>query len=211
MKNILCYGDSNTWGFIPGSAGSRFDENTRWPGLLRQKLGAGYAVIEEGLNGRTTAFDDPICPGRNGLTTLWPTILSHSPLDLVIIMLGTNDYKDYLGSSNYAMQEAMARYCERIPFICRCEGQPIPKILLISPPEVDPGALELDEEFNEESIARSKDISRRIKAVAERFGAGFMDAAPLVKASSADGLHLPAEEHAKFADAVTARVLEILG
>ena len=211
MKNVLCYGDSNTWGFIPGSAGSRFDENTRWPGLLRQKLGAGYTVIEEGLNGRTTAFDDPIMPGRNGLETLGPILLSHCPLDLVIIMLGTNDYKDYLGSSNYAMQEALAIYCDRIPAICRSEGQPVPKILLISPPAIDPGVLKLDEEFDEVSIARSRDISRRVKSVAERFGAAFMDAAPLVKASSADGLHLPAEEHAKLADAVLWAVREILG
>ena len=107
MKHILCYGDSNTWGYRPDKPGCRFDEEVRWVGRLRRIMGPEYDFIEEGLNGRTTAFDDPICPGRNGLETLEAILLSHCPLDLVIIMLGVNDYKDYIHSSNYAMAEAL--------------------------------------------------------------------------------------------------------
>ncbi|MCR4667784.1 MAG: SGNH/GDSL hydrolase family protein [Clostridia bacterium] len=211
MKHILCYGDSNTWGYRPDKPGCRFDEEVRWVGRLKRILGPEYVFIEEGLNGRTTAFDDPICPGRNGLKTLEAILLSHCPLDLVIIMLGVNDYKDYIHSSNYAMAEALGLYCERIPAICRSNGQPVPKILLISPAEIDPGVLKLDEEFHEDSIERSKDFGRRVKAIAERHGAAFLDAASLVRASSIDGLHLPAGEHAKLAEAVAPLVREILG
>jgi len=87
-KTIVCFGDSNTWGFDPAS-GERFPADVRWPGVLRAQLGGGYQVIEEGLNGRTTTVDDPLQPHRNGLTYLPPCLESHKPLDLVTIMLGT--------------------------------------------------------------------------------------------------------------------------
>ncbi len=209
MIHVLCYGDSNTWGYRPDAPHCRFDEATRWPGRLQALLGPEYRIIEEGLNGRTTAFEDPICPGRNGLASLEAILLSHCPLDLFVLMLGTNDYKDYLRSSNYAMQEALGLYCERVRDICESNSQPVPKMLIISPPAVDRGVLKLDEEFTEESIARSEDFGRRAKAVAARFGAAFLDAAPLVRASSIDGLHLPAEEHAKLAEAVAPIVRDL--
>src|SRR6056297_2207238 len=92
MKRILCYGDSNTWGYVP-LTGERYDETVRWTMLLQEKLGGDYKIIEEGLNGRTTVLDDPLEPGRNGLTYLGPCVQSQSPLDLVVLMLGTNDLK----------------------------------------------------------------------------------------------------------------------
>ena len=100
MKNILCYGDSNTWGFIPGS-GKRYTEDIRWTGLLQRGLGHGYQVIEAGVNGRTTSFDDPFCNYLNGWKSLPYSLLSAKPVDLLIISLGTNDLKftDARGSS----------------------------------------------------------------------------------------------------------------
>ena len=92
MKTILCYGDSNTWGYNP-SMGGRYARDERWPGVLRKELGEGYLVIEEGLNGRTTVWDDPIEGYKNGKTYLVPCLETHKPLDLVIILLGTNDLK----------------------------------------------------------------------------------------------------------------------
>ena len=92
MKTVLCYGDSNTWGFDPATR-TRFPPHVRWTGVLGQRLGDGYQVIEEGLNGRTTRWDDPIEPDRNGLAYLRPCVESHQPLDLIVIMLGTNDLK----------------------------------------------------------------------------------------------------------------------
>ena len=92
MKNILCFGDSNTYGYIPIER-KRYAYEERWPGLLAAALGGEYHIIEEGLNGRTTAFTDYLEPDRNALEYIGPCILSHAPLDLVIIMLGTNDTK----------------------------------------------------------------------------------------------------------------------
>ena len=98
MRHVLIYGDSNTWGYIPVSR-SRYDGDTRWPGVLQKILGKGYRVIEEGLNGRTTVLEDPLQKGRNGSTYLLPCLESHRPLDLVVIMLGTNDMKHRYGVS----------------------------------------------------------------------------------------------------------------
>jgi len=100
MKTIVCYGDSNTWGFNP-AAQDRFALEERWTGVLALELGTGYRVIEEGLNGRTTIWDDPIEEGRNGKTYLLPCLWSHQPIDLVTIMLGTNDLKERFAVSAY--------------------------------------------------------------------------------------------------------------
>lgn len=90
--NILCFGDSNTWGYKPDKSG-RYDENIRWTGLLQKKLGSGYHIIEEGLCGRTTVFQDELREGRRGLDLIGVTVKMHNPIDLMIIMLGTNDCK----------------------------------------------------------------------------------------------------------------------
>jgi len=96
MKNILCFGDSNTWGYMPGTAGERYPFEKRWPGVMQRELGEGYQVLEAGLNGRMTVWDDPMSPGRCGKDHL-PTILEmHTPLDLVIIALGVNDLKHHM-------------------------------------------------------------------------------------------------------------------
>ena len=92
QKTILCYGDSNTWGYDPVNA-CRYDRNIRWPGVLQKELGQAYYVKEEGLCGRTTVWDDPVEGHKNGLKQLTPILHSHCPLDLVVIMLGTNDLK----------------------------------------------------------------------------------------------------------------------
>ncbi|MCW5845462.1 MAG: hypothetical protein KIT77_29690, partial [Caldilinea sp.] len=100
MKRILCFGDSNTWGYDPVSQ-DRYARNARWPGVLRQQIGAGYEVIEEGLNGRTTVWNDPIEGYKNGRDYLIPCLETHRPLDLVIILLGTNDLKKRFSLSAY--------------------------------------------------------------------------------------------------------------
>ena len=97
-KHIVCYGDSNTHGYCAANDG-RFDENERWPRLLEQKLGEDYLVLEEGLSGRTTCFNDPIHEGLSGLDYIYPCLMSHEPVDLLIIMLGTNDTKERFGAS----------------------------------------------------------------------------------------------------------------
>ena len=91
IKRLLCFGDSNTWGYVPATTGERYEWKTRWPGVVQQKLGSDYAVIEEALNGRTTVWDDPMKPDRNGSKQLPIILETHTPIDLVIIALGVND------------------------------------------------------------------------------------------------------------------------
>src|SRR5437867_8271019 len=102
MRSVLCYGDSNTWGCVPLDGPEpprRFAPDERWPGVLRRELGDGWWVVEEGLSGRTTVWDDGLEPFRNGRAFLLPTLLSHQPLDVVVVMLGTNDLKRRFGVS----------------------------------------------------------------------------------------------------------------
>ena len=111
-KRILCFGDSNTWGYCADDA-SRFDEDVRWTGLLAKMLGDGYTVIEEGQNGRTTVWDDPVENRLAGLTYLWPCMESHAPFDLIIIMLGTNDTKTYFSMTAQNIADAAGRQIGR--------------------------------------------------------------------------------------------------
>ena len=113
MKTILCFGDSNTWG-QHAPLGDRFDEQTRWGSRLRTLLGEDYRVIEEGQRGRTTVWDDPIENRLAGLTYLWPCLDSHAPIDLVVIMLGTNDCKPYFGARAQSIANGAGRLVDMV-------------------------------------------------------------------------------------------------
>ena len=102
-KHIVCFGDSNTHGYCAMNDG-RFDENERWTCLLQKELGEDYLILEEGLSGRTTCFNDPLFEGLSGLDYIYPCLMSHEPVDLLIIMLGTNDTKERFGASSAWMQ-----------------------------------------------------------------------------------------------------------
>ncbi len=125
---VLCYGDSNTYGSIPGG-GDRFPRDMRWPGVLAAQLGDDWHVIEEGLGGRTTVFDDPILPDRNGRTYLRPCLLSHQPLDLVVIFLGTNDLKARFAASAADIAGGVAVLTEIALAVA-------PKVLVLGLPEL---------------------------------------------------------------------------
>ena len=108
QKNILCFGDSNTHGYN-SKTGGRFTVEERWTKLLQRKLGDDYYVIEEGLSGRTTSFDDPVFEGLSGLNAIYPCMMTHEPLDLVIIMLGTNDTKDRFNANGFIIGKGLER------------------------------------------------------------------------------------------------------
>lgn len=135
MKTILCYGDSNTWGWNPDT-GLRYPRDIRWPGRLQIELGPTYYVIEEGLNGRTTVWDDPIEEHKNGKTYLYPCLESHKPLDLVVLMLGTNDLKTRFWLSTLDIVSGIARLVEIIQSSRSGVQETSPKILLLAPPLV---------------------------------------------------------------------------
>ena len=116
MKTILCYGDSNTWGYN-AVLGGRFAYEIRWTTRVAEFLGKDYRIIDEGLCGRTTSFDDPLTYGLNGLSTLEPIIKSHSPLDLLVVMLGTNDCKGYFGATARNIMEGLRRLVLQVRFL----------------------------------------------------------------------------------------------
>jgi lysophospholipase L1-like esterase len=206
MKTILCYGDSNTWGFNPATQ-ARFPRNVRWPGVLRRELGDGYEIVEEGLCGRTTTSDDPIEPHRSGLAYLPPCIESHKPLHLVILMLGTNDLK--LRFSLTAQDIARGAGC-LIHAIKKSEtgadGNP-PAILLISPPPLAK-LTELAEMF-EGGTEKSARLARRFSEIAQLHECHFLDAGEVIQSSEKDGIHFEASEHQKLGIAVATRVKSI--
>ena len=209
MINILCYGDSNTWGRKP-LEDTRFPLDVRWPGVLRQQLGSGYWVIEEGLNGRTTVWDDPVAEGRSGKVYLVPCLTSHKPLDLVTLMLGSNDLKPKFSLSAYEIARGAATLLEIIQKSgAGPDGQP-PQTLLISPPHVLPmeGESEWRDQFKG-AAQKSKQLARYYANVALQFGVHFMDAAKVMVSSQRDGIHFEAEDHAKLGIAVAERVKEI--
>ena len=209
MKTILCYGDSNTWGHR-APAGDRFDENTRWGSRLRTLLGDDYRVIEEGQRGRTTVWDDPVENRLAGLTYLWPCLDSHAPIDLVVIMLGTNDCKPYFGLHPQNIADGAGRLVDMVQ---KCNFGPndtAPKVLLISPIRITPSSF-YPHLFGEKEAAKSHGFPAAYKAVAERFGCAWLDASELAQPDPADGVHLDAEGHKALAEAVAEKVKELIG
>jgi lysophospholipase L1-like esterase len=207
MKRILCYGDSNTWGYDPATQ-DRFERDTRWTGVLRNSLGEGYEVIEEGLNGRTTVWDDPIEGYKNGHTYLIPCLETHRPLDLVVIMLGTNDLKmrfslppsdiaSGAGMLVKAVQQSEAGYT----------GKP-PKVLLIAPPPV--ARLSEFAEMFTGAEEKSKKLSKWFRQIAGELGCAFLDAGEVIVSSELDGIHFQAAEHRKLGQAIARQVQAIV-
>lgn len=212
-RTILCYGDSNTHGTGPIPAwgqGFRHGRADRWPVIMGQALGAGYEVIAEGHGGRTVCHDDPVeGPHRNGMTILPAILESHKPLDLVIVMLGTNDLKP-----RFAMNAAdIALSLERMIRAIRNSecglGNGAPQILLIAPPpviEVGPLA-----EIFEGAAARSAGLGAAIRLVAERAGVGFVDAGEHIAVSAVDGIHYEAAAHHILGEVMAEAVRRFIG
>ncbi|MGI6778927.1 MAG: SGNH/GDSL hydrolase family protein [Acetivibrionales bacterium] len=212
MKSILCYGDSNTWGYNARTK-ERFSPDVRWTGILAKELGTGYRVIEEGLNGRTTVWDDPIEGYKNGKEYLIPCLESHRPLDLVIIMLGTNDLKKRFSLSAYDIASGAGVLAEIAMKSNTGYGGNPPRVLLISPILVgDIEKTEFAEMFdNKTSVERSKKFFENYKRIADELGCEFMNAAEFALPSPVDAIHLDPPEHEKLGKAVAAKVKEIIG
>ncbi len=201
-KTILCFGDSNTHGYN-AEDGGRFDENTRWTCLLDNLLGDEYIIREEGLSGRTTSFEDPIFEGLSGYNLIHPIMMTHEPLDLVIIMLGTNDVKSRFN----ATPENIAKGLERLTYKAMTVrdafcGKPI--ILLICPPPIEEGYYEtaIGGEMGANCIEKSKALAPLYEDVANRLGCHFLDAASIegMHMNQFDFMHLTAESHRLLAE-----------
>lgn len=205
MKTILCFGDSNTYGYIPGS-GKRYNIQTRWPRLLANLLGGEYDVVEEGLSGRTTAFRDLIEPGRCGLDTILPCVMSHEPLDVIVLMLGTNDTKSRFHVTaqeiGYGMEELIMKIGGYYHYR---EG--MPQILLVSP--VPLGDMSDAVEFNEASRQKSLLLADIYRQIADTFHCRFLDAGAVTEELGCDGIHLTPRGHAALAQAMAEKIRSI--
>jgi lysophospholipase L1-like esterase len=203
MPVVVAFGDSNTWGYDPATS-ARFRSDVRWTGVMARELGLNTSVIEEGLNGRTTVFDDPIEPDRRGADYLPPCLRSHAPLDLLIIALGCNDLKARFSAS----PGDSALGAERLILMARAEpagpqGAP-PRILLVAPPPF--AKLTGFAEMFEGGTEKSRLIGARYREVAERNGVGFVDAGAFIACSPLDGIHYAPDQHAILGRAIAEAV-----
>lgn len=207
LKNIMCYGDSNTHGFIAG-VGGRYNENIRWTRLLQKHMGLEYYIIEEGLNGRTTIYDDEEMKNVNGSRYLEVSIATHRPLDLVILMLGTNDTKERFNATAQDITKGLGQLIKTLknPEIYNNE------ILIISPIHISDKIVDSQycESFAGLSGAeKSRMLAAEYKKLADEYGCHFMDAADYAKADDTDAIHLDAKGHASLAEAVYHKIKEI--
>jgi len=197
VKCVLCYGDSNTWGTatVPRPDG-RYAPHERWPGVLKAELGDDWLVIEEGLPGRTTVSDDPVeGDDKNGRTYLLPCLNSHKPLDVVIVMLGTNDLKARFGKSAWEIAAGVGRLVDIVktaPNIGR--GGRAPKIVLVCPPPTRDSLPGYADMFAG-APPKSREMAGHYRRVAKAMGAEFFDAGTVVESSAVDGFHLDPEAH----------------
>lgn len=196
MKNILCFGDSNTYGLIP--FGGRLDEHTRWTRVLSSLLGKDYWIHEEGLNGRTTCLDDPVWPGRNALDYLNLCLETHEPLDLTILMLGTNDLKACFAPSAEIIAGHIRMLADKIQQATHAP------LLIISPvplgEKMSTGPCAPD--FPPTSVEVSHQLSASLKETADICGAWFLDAGKYAAVSDIDSVHITPEGHRSLARAV---------
>lgn len=211
-KEILCFGDSNTWGWRPencGGAPARFDRDTRWTALVQKALGEEYHIIEEGLNGRTTIFDDPVSPERCGICAIDMLMYTHAP-DMAIVMLGTNDMKEHLHTTNYAVAMGVQRIANRILTLGAAAQKP-PKVLVVSPIRIAEGADARHPSFPPEAVQRSETLADRIRAAVSALPVEFLDGKTIAEPSETDHLHLDAHGHARFAARLEKEIRRMLG
>lgn len=212
-KTIVCYGDSNTWGYTPGS-GVRFDEDTRWTGRLQKLLGEDYRVVECGMNARTTSFDDPFRDYLNGRHGLVYSLMAAKPVDLLIISLGTNDLKYGNAFRSSKGLDALLDVAVHAN-ICIPGSSPIyrdaPRVLVISPIALHPL---LEEKFPLHEmtgkVQTSQEFAPLFQGVCHKYGVAFLDAAEVAQASEVDCVHMDKESHMALADSVKKKVLQIL-
>lgn len=220
QKSILCYGDSNTWGFIAEKANyenmhiERYPRSVRWPGKLQELLGEKYYVIEEGLNGRTTNLDTPIPPDRNGKTYLGPCLYTHAPIDLVILLLGGNDLKSYFSRDSEEIANGLGDLIDLIQ--STNYGKDIntkPDILVVSQPIPLPKCEEyVDEEGTyvfEGSMNRANILVDKYAQLSKEKSCYFIDVTSEVKPGEFDGMHLDENGHANLANKIAYKIDKI--
>ena len=207
IRSVLCYGDSNTFGSATvDRPDGRYGPDERWPGVLRNALGSGWLVIEEGLGGRTTVSDDPVeGADKNGRVYLDPCLRSHRPLDVVAIMLGTNDLKNRFGKTAWDIAEGVGVLVSLVKASGAGRNEGVPEIIVMSPAPML-RELPLHAEMFVGGYEKSLELARYYKAVAERLGVRFFDAGSVMTSSKVDGFHLDPDAHQALGKAMAAEI-----
>jgi lysophospholipase L1-like esterase len=207
MREILCFGDSNTWGYSPAT-GQRYPANVRWTGVLQAAVGNDYHVIEEGLNGRTSVWEDPIEGDKMGKRHLPVLLQSHAPLDLVVIMLGTNDLKKRFSAPASDVAASMGVLVDIIhASACGREGAS-PAVILVAPPPL--GRLSAFEGMFEGGSEKSHHLGKLYREQARLRDCHFLDAGEVIRSSDLDGVHFEENEHLALGRAIASEVKKAL-
>jgi len=216
-KSILCYGDSNTWGYIPVknfTSTQRYPRNKRWPGILQKLLGNDYYIVEEGLNGRTTNLDYSIPPDRNGKTYLSPCLYSHAPINLVIIALGGNDLKACFNRKAEDVKDGLSELIDIIQQSIYGPGMiRSPEILIINPPKPLSAAGNFVDENGVhvfiDAVAKAELLAQAYSDLSKEKECHYLEISQLVFPSPLDGLHFDFVGHDKFANLVFEKINSI--
>ena len=212
MQHIFLYGDSLSWGIVPNTR-RRFSFEERWPGILETKLreqGHSVRITEDCLNGRRTVWEDPFKAGRNGLAGLAQRMEIHSPLALVILMLGTNDFQFAHPYNNaWSAAQGIATLVNEIRKAPIEPGMPVPAILVVCPPPISTPQGALAEKFSGAEV-RCVGLAEAYRAVCTDLGCHFFDAGKATASSRVDGIHLDADQHLALGKAITDAVAGIL-
>ena len=211
MKHILVYSDSISWGIIPMSR-NRFAFEQRWPGILENnlnKLGQDVRVIEDCLNGRRTIYEDPVRSGRNGLIGLSQRIEVNSPLELVILMLGTNDFQANHDHTALDAAKGMKALIDEIRHTTLEPGMIKPKILVIAPPPILEPKGDIAMKFKD-GHKKCVGLAKAYKKLCEDESCNFFDAEKVTTSSKIDGVHFDLDQHAKFGDAISDYVKNLI-
>ncbi|WP_372597199.1 SGNH/GDSL hydrolase family protein [Amphritea sp.] len=200
MKQILVYGDSLSWGIIPDTR-QRFEFHQRWPGRLEQLINQDsprVRIIEDCLNGRRTVLDDPFKPGRNGTDGLQQRIEINTPLELIIIMLGNNDFQSPHIFTAAEAAQGVASLVQTIRKAPIEPGMHIPRILLLCPPPIIQPKGVIADKFRGAEV-RWTGFNRALKKIAAETDCDFFDTGTVISASKIDGIHLDLEQHQQLA------------
>jgi Lysophospholipase L1 and related esterases len=206
-KTVLCFGDSNTYGLNP--RGGRFPRNIRWTGVVRELLGEDYEIIEEGLPGRTTVWEDPVEGVMSGKAYLVPCLRSHAPLDLVVLMLGTNDLKQRYAVSAADIAISVLSLAQLIQSTLpgRAENKNTKVLLLVPPPIKEMG---LSASIFAGGEAKSQRLGEAFNKLKPYTDASILDLSSVIITSEVDGLHFEADMHRKLGETVARHIKEML-
>lgn len=211
-KTVLCFGDSNTWGYVPGEDCERFPSDVRWPGVMQAALGSDdFDVIEEAQNGRMTVWDDPYetAVSKNGAAHLPVVLESHKPLDLVVVMLGTNDLKNHMTHDAHAIAQAVGVLIDLIAASDAGPQKTAPQVLMVCPAPVSEGHCPFEHLFDT-APAISRQLPAAYREIAELREVAFLNAGDYASCPEPDCIHIDAASHAALGQAIADKVRDIL-